>query len=69
MNSFKTLIGVASNAVITHVSKLFPGLTPDKATVEKSGVLEHFRPGDLILANKGFLIADIVPTGMSVNIP
>ena len=61
MNSFKTLIGVASNAVITHVRKLFPGSTPDKATVEKSG--------DLILANKGFLIADIVPTGMSVNIP
>ena len=69
MNSFKTLIGVAPNAVITHVSKLFPGSTSDKAIVEKSGVLAHFRPGDLILADKGFLIADIVPTGVSVNIP
>ena len=69
MNSFKTLIGVAPNAVITHVSKLFPGSTSDKAIVKKSGVLAHFRPGDLILADKGFLIADIVPTGVSVNIP
>ena len=69
MNSFKTLIRVAPNAVITHVSKLFPGSTSDKAIVEKSGVLEHFKPGDLILADKGFLIADIVPTGVSVNIP
>lgn len=33
MNSFKTLIGVAPNAVITHVSKLFPGSTSDKAIV------------------------------------
>lgn len=69
VNSFKTLIGVAPNAVITHVSKLFPGSTSDKAIVEKSGVLEHFKCGDLILADKGFLIADIVPTGVSVNIP
>ena len=69
MNSFKTLIGVAPNAVITHVSKLFPGSTSDKAIVQKSGVLEHFKSGDLILADKSFLIADIVPPGVSVNIP
>eukprot|EP00795_Rhopilema_esculentum_P002505 gene2505-700_t len=34
MNSFKTLIGVAPKAVITYVSKLFPGSTSDKAIVE-----------------------------------
>ena len=36
MNSFKTLIGVAPNADINHVSKLFPGSTSDKAIVQKS---------------------------------
>ena len=61
MNSFKTLIGVAPNAVITHVSKLFPGSTSDKAIVQKSG--------DLILADKGFLIGDTVSPCVSVNIP
>lgn len=69
MNSFKTLIGVAPNAVITHVSKLFPGSTSDKAIVENSGVLNHFKPGDLILADKGFLISDVVPVRVSINIP
>lgn len=69
MNSFKTLIGVAPNAVITHVSKLFPGSTSDKAIVENSGVLHHFKPGDLILADKEFLISDVAPVGVSVNIP
>ena len=48
---------------------MFPGSTSDKAIVQKSGVLEHFKSGDLILADKGFLIADIVPPGVSVNIP
>ena len=69
MNSFKTPNGVAPNAVITYVSKLFPGSTSDKAIVEKSGVLHHFEAGDLILADKGFLITDIPPPGVSVNIP
>ena len=54
MNSFKALIGIAPNAVITYVSKLFPGSTSDKAIVEGCGVLDHFKPGYLILADKGF---------------
>lgn len=32
-------------------------------------VLEHFKSGDLVLADKGFLISDVVSTGVSVNIP
>ena len=68
MNSFKVLVGVAPNAVITYISPLFPGSTSDKAVVVKSGLLSHFTAGDLILADKGFLIHDIVPEGVSVNI-
>ena len=69
MNSFKVLVGVAPNAVITHVSKLYPGSISDKAMVQGSGLLNHLTPGDMILADKGFLIQDIVPRGVSVNIP
>ena len=69
MTSFTALIGIAPNAVITHVSKLFPGSVSDAAIVAGCGVLEQFTPGDLILADNGFLIADVVPTGVSVNIP
>ena len=69
MNSFKVLIGVAPNAVITFVSKLYPGSISDKAIVQKSGFLDQLSTGDLVLADKGFLIQDIVPNGVSVNIP
>ena len=69
MNSFKVLTGVAPNGVLTFVSRLFPGSISDKEIVQQSGILKHFVPGDLILADKGFLIQDIVPKGVSVNIP
>ena len=57
MNSFKVIVGVAPNAVITYVSKLYPGSISDKAIVLESGLLKHLTPGD------------IVPHGVSVNIP
>lgn len=69
MNSFKVIIGVAPNAVITYVSNLYPGSISDKQIVKESGLLNHLCTGDLILADKGFLIQDIVPRGVSVNIP
>ena len=51
MNSFNVLIGVAPNAVITYVSKLYPGSTSDKEIVRDCGILEHFETGDLVLAD------------------
>ena len=69
MKSFKVIIGVAPNAVITYVSNLYPGSISDKAIVQQSGLVNHFNAGDMILADKGFLIQDILPNGVSVNIP
>ena len=69
MNSFKVIIGVAPNAVITYVSGLYPGSVSDKCIVQESGLLKHLVARDLILADKEFLIQDLVPRGVSVNIP
>lgn len=55
-NSFKVLLGVAPNAVITFVSNLYPGSVSDKEIVKQSRLLEHMRAGDLILADKGYRI-------------
>ena len=68
MNSFKVIIGVAPNAVITYVSNLYPGSISDKAILHQSGLVNHFSAGDMILADKGFLIQDILPDGVSVSI-
>jgi len=68
-NTWKILLGISPNGVITFVSSLFPGSTSDKIITLKSGLLDQLVPGDLILADKGFLIRDILPPGVSLNLP
>lgn len=68
-NTWKALIGIAPNGVVTFVSSLFPGSTSDKMVTLKSGLLEKLVAEDLIVADKGFLIRDILPQGVSLNIP
>lgn len=68
-NTLKGLVGVAPNGTVTYLSDLYVGNTSDKRIVQHCGILSHFRAGDLILADKGFLISDILPPGVSLNIP
>lgn len=68
-NTLKGLVGVAPNGCITFVSDLYPGSTSDKKIVQNCKILNQMEVGDLILADKGFLIRDIVPQGVHVNIP
>lgn len=68
-NTLKGLVGVAPNGVVTYISQLYPGSVSDKKIVKDCGVLKVFEAGDLILADKGFLISDILPPGVSLNIP
>ena len=64
MHSFKVLVGVAPNGVVTYSSKLYPGSISDKAIVQLSGFLNHLSAGDIIFADKGFVIQDLVPNGV-----
>jgi len=68
-NTFKVLVGVAPNGVITFISSLYPGSTSDKSIVAHSGVLEQMVPGDMIMADKGFVMQDLLPSGVSLNVP
>ncbi|XP_022805408.1 uncharacterized protein LOC111342575 [Stylophora pistillata] len=69
MNSFKVITGVAPNEVITYVTDLFPGSVSVNVMVKESGFRKHLSAGDLVLTDKGFIISDVVPRGVSVNIP
>ncbi|KAJ8936085.1 hypothetical protein NQ314_012494, partial [Rhamnusium bicolor] len=68
-NTWKALIGVAPNGVVTFVSDLYPGSTSDKKIVQHCKILEQMKTADLILADKGFLLKDILPPGVNLNIP
>lgn len=69
MHSFKFLVGVAPNGTIIFCSSLFPGSISDKNVVQESGILSQMVPGDVILADKGFLIRNLLPEGVHLNIP
>ncbi|XP_029973075.1 uncharacterized protein LOC115406934 [Salarias fasciatus] len=67
--TYKTLVGVAPNGVITFVSDLYGGSTSDKAITEDCKVLQHLEPGDMVMAGKGFTVQDILPEGVSLITP
>lgn len=59
---------MAPNAVINVCNHLLPGSVLDKTIVLQSGILDVLAPGDMVLADEGFLISDILPKGVTVNI-
>jgi hypothetical protein len=69
-HTVKSLIGIAPNGSIVYVSDLFEGSISDRAIIEKSGFLDKINPGDLILADRGFTIEDLlIARQASLNIP
>lgn len=68
-NTLKGLIGVAPNGVVIFASALYPGSISDKKITANCGVLKEFVAGDLIVADKGFLIAELLPPGVALNLP
>lgn len=59
-NAIKFLIGVTPQGVISFISKAWGGRVSDKYLTEKSGLLRKLLPGDIVLADRGFDIADSV---------
>ena len=66
-NSGKWLVGILPNGLVAFLSPVYPGSTTDKELVVASGLLEELNPGDNILADKGFLIDDILPEGKNIH--
>ncbi|XP_074651570.1 uncharacterized protein LOC141906226 [Tubulanus polymorphus] len=69
-DTFKCLIAVAPNGTAIFVSDLFEDTISDRDIFEKCGILNHFKPGDLILADRGFIVEDLLMSRqVSFNIP
>ena len=69
-NTFKALIGITPGGAISYVSPLFSGSVSDKKVTCSSGFMDLLQPGDSIMADKGFNIADICEKySVVLNIP
>ncbi|CAB4019513.1 Hypothetical predicted protein, partial [Paramuricea clavata] len=68
-NTAKGLVGISPAGTLTFVSELYAGRTSDKELTKDCGILKLLEEGDQIMADKGFLIEDCLPDGVTLNIP
>ena len=59
-NTVKYLIGITPQGSVSYISDGWGGRTSDKHLTEHSSFLSNLIPGDLVLADRGFDIADSV---------
>ena len=68
-NTAKGLLGISPNGYPSFVSSLYVGRISDKKITKDCGILDLLEPGDQIMADRGFDIADDLPSGVTLNIP
>ena len=68
-NTGKGLIGISPRGDLTFISELYAGNTSDKQLTNDCGILKLLEPGDAVMADRGFEIADDLPLGVALNIP
>ena len=68
--TLKGLIGISPGGAITFISQLYTGSISDREIVARSGFLDlPFEDNDSVMADNGFTIQDLLPLGVSLNIP
>ena len=68
--TLKALVGISPKGSITFTGQLETGSISDKEMVERSGFLKlPFEQGNSVMADKGLTIEDVLPLGVSLNIP
>ena len=69
-NTAKYLISITPQGTVSFISNGWGGRVSDKHIVENSGYLRHILPGDVILADRGFDVADTIALHQAtLNIP
>lgn len=68
-NTWKLLVGVTPNGQVSFLSDLWGGRVSDKQITRESGVLALLDSGDNVMVDRGFDIRDILPAGVTLNMP
>ena len=68
--TLKGLVGISPGGAVTFISQLYAGSISDREIVRRRGFLNlPFDDKDSIMVDKGFTIQDLLPLGVSLNLP
>ena len=59
-NTIKILIGITPQGTISYVSDAWRGCTSDEFLTENCNILDKLLPGDMVMADRGFTMAQSV---------
>ena len=69
-NTSKLLVATSPRGTFTFISSLWTGSISDKRIVQESGFMDLIERGDDVMADRGFLIRDLLAEkGATLNIP
>lgn len=69
-NTLKLLVGITPAGAVSFVSNAYGARVSDKVITQKSGFLNNLEHGDLVLADRGFLVEDdLASRGARLVIP
>ncbi|CAC5419089.1 unnamed protein product [Mytilus coruscus] len=69
-NTYKMLVSIAPTGAFNFVSNLWCGNVSDRYITEHSGFLDNIKAGDEVMADRGFLIRDLLlERKATLNIP
>ena len=67
-NIAKGLIGIAPNGFVSFISNLYGGHISDKNITEVCGIIDLLEPGDMVMADRGFIIQHSSCKNVKLNI-
>lgn len=69
-NTFKALVGITPTGTFSFISKLYTGSMSDRRIVIESGFVDKLEYNDDVMADRGFIIRDLVTMKhATLNIP
>ena len=58
-----------SNVALSFISDVYGGRISGKELTKRSGLMKMVEKGDIIMADRGFELDDLLPQGVCCNIP
>lgn len=69
-NTVKNVVGITPGGLCCFISSSYGGSATDRQIIERSNISKLCDPGDIVLADKGFDIEDLLASnGVKLNIP